>query len=228
MSGSALPSPSSPRQDVLGELVHSLSQPLTSLRCSLELSIDQFAQSERESVCAALEQTERLIHVVRLMQEYLETEKTKPASQAVQLTPVLEDVLSQFSEIAEVKQVRLRLVGGRQGQIPVTQHRLRMALQYLIGVVLDDMHPKSDLVLWLEGTVSHFVLLAHAIEDPRGGFAVVPPKRDPISDAMRKVRLAIAARVLESGGGEVELGTVEVPGFTIRMPRAADPRGVSA
>ena len=118
MSGSALPSPQPPRkQDVLGELLHSLSQPLTSLRCSLELSIDHVAASELEAVCAALEQTERAMHVVQLMQEYLETERPRPAPQAVLLAPVLQDVLDQFSEIAEVRQVRLRLVGGGEAAI---------------------------------------------------------------------------------------------------------------
>ena len=60
-------------QAVLGELLHSLSQPLTSLRCSLELSVGEDAGQQQDTVSAALQQTDRVIAVVRLMREYLET-----------------------------------------------------------------------------------------------------------------------------------------------------------
>ena len=74
---SAGPQPISGRtQDhvMLGELLHSLSQPLTSLRCSLELSVEEIIGQPQNAVAAALEQTDRVIAVVRLMREYLETE----------------------------------------------------------------------------------------------------------------------------------------------------------
>ena len=61
-------------QALLGELLHSLSQPLTSLRCSLELSVEEIAGQQQDAVSAALEQTDRVIGVVRLMREYLDTE----------------------------------------------------------------------------------------------------------------------------------------------------------
>lgn len=221
MSGSALPSPQPPRkQDVLGELLHSLSQPLTSLRCSLELSIDHVAASEQEAVCAALEQTERAMHVVQLMQEYLETERPRPAPQAVLLAPVLQDVLDQFFEIAEVRQIRLRLVGGGDATIRVADHHLRLALQYLIGAVLEEQPPRSNVVFCLEGSPSQFVLLVRTIPGALGsGFVDLAPTRDPISETLRNGRLAIASRVLESAGASVEFGQVENSGFIVRMPQ---------
>ncbi|MGO9573486.1 MAG: hypothetical protein ACLPTQ_04060, partial [Terriglobales bacterium] len=64
--------------DVLGELLHSLSQPLTGLRCSLELSlqlpldlsIEQVAEQQQASVAVALQQTEKVIGMIQLMREY--------------------------------------------------------------------------------------------------------------------------------------------------------------
>ncbi len=72
--------------DVLGELLHSLSQPLTSLQCSLELSlhlplglsIEELAEQRREVVAAALQQTEKVIALVRLLREYLDEGGTAP------------------------------------------------------------------------------------------------------------------------------------------------------
>ena len=63
-----------PGQEVLGELLHSISQPLTTLRCSLELSIDEIAQPQQKSVCVALQQTEKVIAMIQLMREYLDAE----------------------------------------------------------------------------------------------------------------------------------------------------------
>ena len=68
--------------DVLGELLHSLSQPLTSLRCSLELSlqlpldrsIEEVTEQQQASVSAALQQTENVIGMIQLMREYLDAE----------------------------------------------------------------------------------------------------------------------------------------------------------
>jgi hypothetical protein len=71
--------PKVPRsRDVLGELLHSLSQPLTSLRCSLELSIEEVAEQQQESVAVALQQTEKVIGMIQLMREYLDAEQPGP------------------------------------------------------------------------------------------------------------------------------------------------------
>lgn len=78
MNVGSAPVPESRLQDVLGELLHSLSQPLTSLHCSLELSIDPVAGQQQKAVSAALEQVERAIHVVELMRECLEAEPAAP------------------------------------------------------------------------------------------------------------------------------------------------------
>jgi hypothetical protein len=78
MNVSPAPVPESRLQVVLGELLHSLSQPLTSLHCALELSIDPVAEQQRKAVSAALEQVDRAIHVVELMRECLEAEPAEP------------------------------------------------------------------------------------------------------------------------------------------------------
>jgi hypothetical protein len=72
--------------DVLGEMFHSLSQPLTSLRCSLELSlqlpaglsIEKVAEHHQQSVALALQQTERVIALVESIREYLDASRTIP------------------------------------------------------------------------------------------------------------------------------------------------------
>src|SRR5437870_933126 len=122
-------------QAVLGELLHSLSQPLTTLRCSLELSAEEVAGRQLDAVSAALVQTDRVIGVVRLMQEYLETESTTAPQASVPLGPVLRTVVDQLLPKASERQLRLRLTGGCSSTVALPESRLRLALQYLIGVI---------------------------------------------------------------------------------------------
>jgi hypothetical protein len=66
--------------DVVGELLHSLSQPLTGLLCSLELSLhlpaglslQEIVEQRQQSVAAALEQTEKVIALVQSLRDYLD------------------------------------------------------------------------------------------------------------------------------------------------------------
>src|SRR5664279_2156328 len=91
-----------PTPDVLGELLHSLSQPLTSLRCSLDLSIDDEAEQRQESVAAALQQTEALVGMVQLMREYLDAQRGESGTFSSALAPALRSVSEELSSVAAV------------------------------------------------------------------------------------------------------------------------------
>lgn len=206
-------------QEMLGELLHSLSQPLTSLRCSLELSIEEVAGQQQEGVSVALEQAERAIGLVRLMREYLDAELALPAPQSVALAPVLRAVVEQLSSVAAVRQVRLQLVGTCAASIPVVETRLRLALQYLIGVLIETQQPNREIILRLKENSSESVLCAQvagdASTDPQS-------KRDPVSGTLRKVKLAIASRMLESAGASLVFDDRDRSGFVLRIPRSPD------
>src|SRR5271165_1034510 len=83
--------------NVLDELLHSLSQPLTSLRCSLELSIDEVAEQKQHSVSVALQQTEQVIGMIQLMREYLDAEQPGPETCSVALAPALRNVIGELT-----------------------------------------------------------------------------------------------------------------------------------
>ena len=93
-------------QAVLGVLLHSLSQPLTTLRCSLELSVEEVAGQQQDAVSAALEQTDRVIAVVRLMREYLDTESAAIGYPPVPVGPVLRVVVDHLSPVAAARQAK--------------------------------------------------------------------------------------------------------------------------
>jgi len=224
---------------VLGELLHSLSQPLTGLRCSLELSLDlplelspeEVAEQQQASVAAALEQTEKVIGLIQLMREYLDAEQPRPEASSTALAPVLRSVIEALSSIAAVRGIRIRLVGTCLAAIPAPEARLRLALQYLIAAMVEAQPAGGRVTLLLGEGPAGAVL---RVEDGRGfrgpnvhepnlhgmeqSATSAPAQRDPV---LRRVRLAIARRVLENAGASLVFGNGDVgaAGFVLRIPR---------
>ena len=207
-------------QAVLGELLHSLSQPLTSLRCSLELSVEDVAGQQQDAVFAALEQTDRVIGVVRLMREYLDTESATFPPTPVPLGPVLRGVVEQLSSVAAERQVGLRLMGGCSSTIALPEPRLRLALQYLVGVLIEEQPRHADITLRLEQYPSESELRAYVrCEDSIATAA----RQDLVIATLHDVQLAIARRLLETAGASLVFGHEDHSGFRLRIPRPPRP-----
>jgi hypothetical protein len=224
--------------DVLGELLHSLSQPLTSLRCSLELSIEEVAEQQRESISAALQQTEKVIGMIQLMREYLDAEQPGPEAYPVALAPAMRSVIEELSSIAEVRGVQLRLMGTCTAAVPVPESRLRLALQYLIAPMIEAQPVGGKVMLLLGESPAGAVLRVEGVRGFRElGRSATQTKRNLVGatsasvSTLCRVRLAIASRVLETAGASLAFGDgddgptgvdharVEQLGFVLRIPR---------
>src|SRR5258708_32977269 len=136
--------------DVLGELLHSLSQPLASLRCSLELSLEEMTEPLQAGVSVALQQTEEVIGMIQLMREYLDAEQLAPQAFSSALAPATRRLIEELCSIAAVRYGRLRLVGKCTATLPVPDARLRLALQYLIAAMIE-AQPVGGKVMLLLG-----------------------------------------------------------------------------
>jgi signal transduction histidine kinase len=200
---------------VLGELLHSMSQPLTSLRCSLELTVDEVAGRQQEAVSVALEQAERVIGMVQLMRDYLDAELSAPPY-PVALAPVLRAVVEQLSSVAAARNVWLHLTGTSAASISVLEARLRLALQYLITALIEPQAAKREIALRLEENPSESVLRAVVSGDAS---TFLQPRHDPASVTLRRVKLAIASRVLESAGASLAFDDGDQPAFVLRLPK---------
>lgn len=87
-------------REVLGRLLHSVSQPLTALHCLLETSaVKKRRRSQTaDEIRIALEQTDRVIEIVRLMREYLDSEpKQHPVGQHAE-RPIVGSPSKSFSK----------------------------------------------------------------------------------------------------------------------------------
>jgi signal transduction histidine kinase len=203
-------------QAVLGELLHSLSQPLTTLRCSLEVSVEEIAGHKRDAVSIALEQAERVIGMVTLMREYLEAELGTPSPHPVALAPALSAVVEQLSSEAAARQVRVQLTGTSAASVSVAEPQLQMALRYLINALIEMQPANREIVLRLDKNPSESLLHGQVT---RSTWTVLQPRHDPVGVTLRRVKLAIAGRVLESGGASLVLDDGEQSAFVLRIPK---------
>lgn len=209
-------------QEVLGELLHSLSQPLTSLRCSLELSIDEVAERQQAAVSVALQQTEKVIGMIQLMREYLDAEQPESDVPAVALAPAVRVVVEELASTAALRGIKLTLAGTCTASLPVPEARLRLALQYLLSALVEAVRAGGEVTLVLEEGSSESVLRMECEKGtrwPDGGIRCAHSKRDSVSGTLGKVRLAIASRVLETAGAFLKFERGDRPGFVLRIPR---------
>lgn len=222
---------------MLGELLHSLSQPLTGLRCSLELSLEEVAEQRQESISAALQQTEKAIGMVQLMREYLEAEQAGREADGVALAAALRSVVEELATIAAVRGIELRMVGTCSGTLPVPESQLRLTLQYLIMATIEGQAAGGKVTLLLGEGPAGVVLRVEgdcALREPdfgpgehsatslrtTGDLDGVALASDSVL-TLRRVRIAIARRVLESGGASLIVGEGGPVGFVLRIPRRA-------
>src|ERR1700757_627622 len=192
-----------PNCDVLTHLLHSLCQPLTTLRCSLELSLDEFAGRQCEPVSVALEQADRAVETVQLIREYLELERGKRPVGSVALTPSVHTVLGQLGIVAEAYRVPRFAFGTSMAVLTLNEFWLHRALRYLIGSTIEDQPPGNAVAILLEDHRSTSVLSVHSL--PFGPFTCPETEPSRVPGHLLQAKLAIAQRVFESAGASLHL-----------------------
>lgn len=204
--------------DLLGHLLHALCQPLTTLRCALELSLDDFNDRQCEAVIVALEQTDRAIETVELMRECLELEHGSSPVGSVGLMPAVNAVLEQLAQVAEAHRIPLAVSGTSAAVLMANEYWLQRALRYLIGSLIETQAPGNAITVLVEDRASHALLSAHSLG--RRQFTGDHAESGRAASHLRQARLAIAQRVLESAGASLDLCNGERSGFAVRVPRA--------
>jgi hypothetical protein len=114
------------------------------------------------------------------------------------------------------------MVGTCRATLPVSELQLRLALQYLIAAAIEAQAEGGKVTLLL-GEIPAGVVLRVEGESNLRELNVAPTAS--VSESvliLRRVRLAIASRVLESAGASLVIADGGVTaGFVLRIPRRA-------
>ncbi len=168
--------------------------------------------------------------MIQWMREYLDAGQPAPEAFSSALAPATRSVIEELSLIAAVRGVRLRLAGTCTATVP--ESRLRLALQYVITTLIEAQPAGGKVTLRLGEGPAGAVLRAEGERGFRGlGFrdqgrsaTNTQTKRDPAGatstsasasasasvPTLRRARVAIASRVLETAGASLVFGSGDV------------------
>lgn len=184
----------------VSDALHKLSQPLTALHCSLQLSLvrDQTSEEFRASVEAALQNAERLRQNLVLLRELSDADDPGDISAPVQLQELLQEAQQDFLPVCES-------AGGffavRCGPVQVRGNvaKLRRAFFYLLEYLLRSSESRS-----LSITVRPAKERVEIRMSFSGAKLAAVPINDP-SDAMATGEMEIARRTFRAVGGDLAL-----------------------
>jgi signal transduction histidine kinase len=214
------------QRDFVADASHQLRTPLTALRLRLENLEREVAAGGRADLDGALAEVQRLSGLVDGLLALARADAGETPARAVDVAGAARERLAAWRPLAAERGVELRLAGGEPPRAHVGPGRLEQVLDNLLSNALE-VAPPGTAVTLTTGRAGDRVELRVADEGP----GLAPEDRARAFDRFWRgasdgagsgLGLAIARRLVETDGGEIELG--EAPGggleARIRLPRA--------
>jgi len=183
----------------VSDVFHSLSQPLTALQCSLELSLarDQTSQEFRASVEAALLNAERLRQRLLLLRELSEADDPGDVSAPVELHQLLQNLQEDFLPVFESADGRFDVTYGPV-QVRGNAAKLTRAFFYLLEYLLRS-GPRASLSVHVAQTNERQVEIRMTFSGRESAAVSGDDPSDPVSAG----EVEIARRTFRSVGGDL-------------------------
>ena len=148
-----------PRQ-LVADLFHALSQPLTTLCCSLELTLQQAATAEvyRECVTRALTDAERVSWLSTGIRELLESGQASEDCELLPLRDAVRAAIDDLLLLAESKGVRIYYSPEAAGLVWFEARRLRQGLFHVLQSTVSAGGPGATVRIEVAETEEEVVL----------------------------------------------------------------------
>jgi hypothetical protein len=195
--------PRGEREQFVSDLFHSISQPLTGLRCGLEVALGRPALSAQEAHCAleqALQATERLYQSVLFIRQLAEADRIPPLKR-VRLDEALLELHSEILPVAESMEVQMSLQQAGSTEVLAASESVSRALFLVADFALRELRVKESLSLsMLHQGASAVIRIERHCDHALNGFGLANGFDVP---AARR-GLALAFRLLSSMGARIE------------------------
>jgi len=199
----------SERQRLIADLFHALNQPLTTLRCSLELTLVQPRTPEQnaETIKLALTQAEHASWVAAGLRELVSSDDPGEEREVLELEVCLQQVVLDLLPLAEAAGVYLSVRRSSACSVFFEPLRLRRALFYLLEYALETVPRGATIKIEICEQVGEAVL-SLAASSPGNTAEPAMPGAAESSDGLeqqlsRRLQLAIARSLFEAAGGEL-------------------------
>ena len=197
-----------PRQ-LVADLFHQLSQPLTTLCCSLELAQLQNPTAEQygEIVSRTLEQAEKASWLATAIRELFDAGQAGGDGEVLELRWVVEDAVADLLPVAQSAGVQVCYSPRSPCPVRFDAQRLRQGLFHLLAFGFASGGPGAVLKIELEERGAEawltLILSGHGEFD---GASPAGPNHDHLPDDMaRRLGLGIARAIFEAAGGSFRL-----------------------
>ncbi len=187
------------QRNFMSDTFHTLSQPLTALHCSLELSLarDRTCEEFRASVEAALQNAERLRHSLQLLRELRDADDPGEISGSVELRQLLlelrEDLLPVFESSGRDFDVVCNPV-----LIQGNKNKLTRGFLYLLEYLLRSS-PRDSLSIRVEQAEGRQVRISITLSGAGSSTA----EADQLCEPTKVGEVEIARRTLRAVGGDL-------------------------
>ncbi len=209
LAGNLLAATECKRQSLLADLFHALNQPLTTLRCSLELALAQPRTPDeyRETLRLALAEAGQAAWLASGLRELIESDDPGEDREALEIEACLQQMVLDVLPLAESAGVRLSIQRSSAGWVLFEPRRLRQALFYLLEYVLSTAAKGATVRVEIRGRDGEATLTLEtsgeqaAVDEPPGpGLERARAAPEQPGNA-RRLQLGIARGILEAGGG---------------------------
>ena len=185
-------------QQLVSDLFHQLSQPLTTLGCALELALLQPPTLEQygEIVSQALGQAEKASALATAIRELFEASQPGAGGDVLDLRRAIEEAVADLLPVAESAGVQVCFVSGPACPVWFDAPRLRQGLFHLIGFAIGSGGAGAAVRIELaeceaEATLALTVSGPCARDDLSG---------DSVPELLRRLGLGIARAIFEAPG----------------------------
>jgi C4-dicarboxylate-specific signal transduction histidine kinase len=222
----ALPGRALADQQLLADLFHALSQPLTALHCSLELALEARRSGEqcRQGVRTALYQAEQVARWCGSLRTLLDAESPGGDRPVIAFDDCLREIVQDLQPVAESQGGRLVLQGQSAAWVRVEKQRLQQGLFSLLEGAMNGDGAGRSLDLVASALHGRALLAVHAVGGQSiGGEPTAETGAAGEKELGPRLALAVARRIFESAGGSLRALHCEADGtrdlrLELRLP----------
>lgn len=209
--GTGNSSPAGEARKLMADLLHDLSQPLSTLTCLLEVNLlsPRPAKQSRHDLEVALRQVRCIVSLVRCVRALVEADNSEGGAEIVSLPECLSAVVAELRPLAESAQVGLSLVSTAACQVRFHGKRLRQAFFHLINFAIESSAPNEKVTVTATEkneearvTVAASELRFAEMDAAPGRSAAAAERRQ--RDLKRRLKLAMAEMIFERAGGSLQ------------------------
>jgi len=205
-TGSPAPALAYDSRQLISDLFHQLSQPVTSLCCSLELARLQTSTLKQyaEIVSRTLSEAQKVSWLVTALRELFNASQAGEDCEVLELRQAIGHAVDDLRPVAESAGVQVHYLALSACPIWFDPKRLRQGLFHLLGFMLGSRGPGAELTIALDRRGAQSVLSLTVSGTEKCGDAAnggPDPEHLP-RELLRRFELGLARTIFDAGGAD--------------------------